>query len=80
MAAALAGALDNSGCAAANERPLFISLGATARPPIGWAEFCSEYPRDCDGKLLKARDVVLTGRLLKDVVRINNWSTSRSSR
>ena len=72
-AAVLAMALTIPAAQAANERPLFIGLGASARAPIGWVEFCSEYPRDCDGKPLEARDVVLTPKAWKDVVRINKW-------
>jgi predicted transglutaminase-like cysteine proteinase len=69
--AALAGALAMPAAHAANERPLFIAIGASARAPIGWVEFCSDYPRECDGKLLEARDVVLTPKAWKDLVRIN---------
>ena len=72
-AAVLATALTMPAARAGNERPLFIGLGASARAPIGWVEFCSEYPRECDGKPLEARDVVLTPKAWKDVVRINKW-------
>ena len=71
VAAAIAAALAMPAAHAGNERPLFVGLGASARPPIGWVEFCSEYPRECDGKVLEARDVVLTPKAWKDVVRIN---------
>jgi predicted transglutaminase-like cysteine proteinase len=71
VAVAIAAALAMPAAYAGNERPLFVGLGASARPPIGWVEFCSEYPRECDGKVLEARDVVLTPKAWKDVVRIN---------
>ena len=58
---------------AATDRPLFVALGAYARPPIGWVEFCIENPRECDGKPLEARDVVLTTAAWKDLQRINKW-------
>ena len=45
---------------AANERPLFISVGTSARAPIGWTDFCAQSPRECDGRPLEARDVVLS--------------------
>ena len=61
------------GGGAAGERPLYIALGASARPPIGWVEFCLEHPHDCDGKPLEARDVVLTAKAWKDLLRINKW-------
>jgi predicted transglutaminase-like cysteine proteinase len=71
-AAALAAALAISP-GAANERPLFIGVGATARAPIGWVEFCSEYAPECDTRALDARDVVLTTKSWKDLTRINKW-------
>ena len=58
---------------AANERPMFISVGASARAPIGWTDFCAQSPRECDGRPLEARDVVLSQKAWKDLVRINKW-------
>jgi predicted transglutaminase-like cysteine proteinase len=68
----IAGALIGPVATSARERPLFISLGATARAPIGWTEFCAEQVRECDVKVLEARDVVLTAKFWKELVRINN--------
>src|SRR5687767_9383716 len=61
---------------AANERPLFVSLGATSRPPIGWTEFCAEHRRECETRPMEARDVVLTPSAWRDLVRINRWVNS----
>jgi len=72
-AAALAAALAMAPANAASERPLYISVGGAARAPIGWIEFCSEYARECDTRPVEARDVVLTGKAWKDLVRINKW-------
>ena len=58
---------------AANERPLFISVGPSARAPIGWTDFCAQSPRECDGRPLEARDVVLSQKAWKDLARINTW-------
>ena len=58
---------------AASERALFISVGTTARAPIGWIEFCSEYAPECETKALDARDVVLSAKAWKDLTRINRW-------
>ena len=58
---------------AANERPLFISVGPSARAPIGWTDFCAQSPRECDGRPLEARDVVLSQKAWKDLIRINKW-------
>jgi predicted transglutaminase-like cysteine proteinase len=73
LAAALTALLAMPAAQAANERALFVGLGASARPPIGWLEFCGENPRDCEGRPLEARDVVLTPKAWKDLVRINKW-------
>src|SRR3954454_16212778 len=72
-AAVLATALVTPGAQAANERPLFIGLGGSARAPIGWLQFCVDHPHDCEGRPLEARDVVLTSKAWKDLVRINKW-------
>jgi predicted transglutaminase-like cysteine proteinase len=58
---------------AASDQQLFITLGAPTRPPIGWMDFCIEYAPECDAKPLEARDVVLTPKAWKDLVRINKW-------
>jgi predicted transglutaminase-like cysteine proteinase len=72
-AAALAAALVLSPANAAGERQLFISVGAATRAPIGWIEFCSEYAPECETRPLDARDVVLTSKAWRDLVRINKW-------
>ena len=73
MAIAMAATAAMSVAEAANERPLFIAIGAPARPPIGWVEFCVEYAQDCHVKPLEARDVVLTQKAWKELARINQW-------
>ncbi|GIK81923.1 MAG: transglutaminase-like cysteine peptidase [Pseudorhodoplanes sp.] len=72
-AAAVFMALGLSGVLAASERLLFASLGDTSRPPIGWVEFCSNQPRECEGRTSSPRDVVLTAKAWKDLTRINKW-------
>jgi len=72
-AAALAAALAMPPANAASERALFASVGATARAPIGWTEFCSEYAPECETKSVDARDVVLSTKAWKDLTRINKW-------
>jgi predicted transglutaminase-like cysteine proteinase len=61
----------------ASERPLFVSVGASARAPIGWVEFCSEYAHECDTRPAEARDVVLSAKAWKDLARINKWVNSK---
>ncbi|MGH6770876.1 MAG: transglutaminase-like cysteine peptidase [Xanthobacteraceae bacterium] len=76
-AAALLVVLAGPAANARNERPLFVSLGAGARAPIGWIEFCNEHKNECGGKALVARDVVLTPSAWRDLVRINKWVNTR---
>ena len=59
---------------AASERPVFISLGADARAPIGWIQFCNDNARDCEAQGGGARDVVLNAKAWSDLVRINRWA------
>src|SRR5262245_50929089 len=75
LVAALAAAtiLPASQAEAASERPLFIAVGAASRAPIGWVEFCAEHAKECATKPLEPRDVVLTSKTWKDLVRINQW-------
>src|SRR5439155_18292426 len=76
-AAILAAALTAPVAQAANERPLYVSIGTGTRAPIGWIEFCSEYAPECETKPLEARDVVLTPKAWKDLARINKWVDDR---
>lgn len=62
-----------AGGAQANPRPLFVSLGDASRPPIGWIEFCADNPRECNVAAGEPRDVVLSNKAWKDLVRINKW-------
>ena len=58
---------------AAGEKIIYASLGETARPPIGWVEFCADNPRDCRGGATQARDIVMTQTAWKDMLRVNRW-------
>ena len=71
--AALAAALAVTPVQAASERPLLMSLGAAARAPIGWREFCTQYAPECETTPLPARDVVLTNQAWNELLRINQW-------
>jgi predicted transglutaminase-like cysteine proteinase len=76
-AAALLVGLAGPAANAAGERALFVSLGGSARAPIGWLEFCNEHKRECNVKALQARDVVLSSSAWRDLVRINKWVNTR---
>jgi predicted transglutaminase-like cysteine proteinase len=68
----LAAGLPEAG--ATGERQLFVVEGTTSRPPIGWVELCVEKPQECSGGPIRPRDVVLTTRTWKDLVRVNRWT------
>jgi predicted transglutaminase-like cysteine proteinase len=60
--------------AQAAERPmLYVAVGASARAPIGWVEFCNDNPADCSTASTEPRDVVLTSKAWRDLVRVNKW-------
>lgn len=59
---------------AAEERPLYVSIGGTARAPIGWISFCAENSRDCAASPSIPRDVVLSKRAWRDLDRVNRWA------
>ena len=70
---ALVGALAIVPAHGASERALFISLGAAARAPVGWKEFCVEYAPECSTVPLPPVQVVLTNEAWNELVRINQW-------
>ena len=72
-AVALAAGLMAAPVQAAGDRPLFIGTGNNVRAPIGWLEFCSEYAPECQTKPLEARDVILSAKAWRELVRINRW-------
>jgi predicted transglutaminase-like cysteine proteinase len=71
-AGALAAMLTIAPAQGASERALFMSVGGIARAPVGWTEFCTDYAPECDTKTLDARDVMLTTKAWKELVRINS--------
>jgi predicted transglutaminase-like cysteine proteinase len=73
LAAAMIAILGAAAAEAAADRPIYVSVGATARPPIGWVEFCNENSKECAAPATQARDVVLTTKVWKDLVQINRW-------
>jgi len=65
--------LATCGVSSAQESALFVSVGDTARAPIGWVEFCAEQKSECAGKAAAPRDVVLTPKAWTDLIQVNNW-------
>ena len=76
--AALAAALFAALCAAPAEAGsnglIHVAVGATARAPIGYVEFCNEMPKECAANDSEPRDVVFTAKVWKDLVRVNKWA------
>jgi predicted transglutaminase-like cysteine proteinase len=62
---------------AAVAAPLHVNVGETSRPPIGWVEFCNERPRECAVSPSTPRDVVLSAKVWKDLVRVNTWVNTK---
>jgi predicted transglutaminase-like cysteine proteinase len=78
--AALAGVMLTMGCAhvnvatAATESQFpYAIVSEVTRAPVGWIEFCASYPGECATTPTKPRDVVLTTKAFKDLVRVNKW-------
>jgi predicted transglutaminase-like cysteine proteinase len=57
----------------AGQRPLFVSVGVSARAPVGWVDFCANHANECNTRPLEARDVQLTAKTWKELTRINQW-------
>lgn len=73
VAAAAFAVIVAASAATAAEKPLFVSVGDEARPPIGWIDFCTDNRAECTGTRSAPRDVVLTSKVWKDLVSVNQW-------
>jgi predicted transglutaminase-like cysteine proteinase len=73
LAAAIIAILGVAAAEAATDRPIYVAVGDAARPPIGWVEFCNEHPKECTAQPSQPRDVVLTSKTWRDLVRVNAW-------
>jgi len=68
------GFVDLTGVKAATDEPfLYIEVSDITRAPIGWVEFCASHSAECATTPTTPRDVVLTPKALKDLVRVNKW-------
>jgi predicted transglutaminase-like cysteine proteinase len=52
-------------------RFMYVSVGETSRPPIGWVQFCQDRPWECRVEATEPRDVELTPAALNELQRIN---------
>jgi predicted transglutaminase-like cysteine proteinase len=60
----------------AAEKVAYVAVADVTRAPIGWVEFCNGRPRDCAAGPSSPRDVVLSPKAWKDLVRVNTWVNS----
>ena len=56
------------------ERLVHVRVTDYTRAPIGWVEFCSVTPAECDVRASAPRDVILSNKAWKDLVRVNKWA------
>jgi predicted transglutaminase-like cysteine proteinase len=73
LAAVAAGSIEVRTAVAQSERPIYVAVGEISRPPIGWVEFCNNHPQECNTRPSSPRDVVLTQKAWRDLVRVNKW-------
>lgn len=50
---------------------LYTPTGELSRAPIGWVEFCAERPNECSVQPTAPRDVVLSAKAWRELVRMN---------
>ncbi|MCC6946432.1 MAG: transglutaminase-like cysteine peptidase [Bradyrhizobiaceae bacterium] len=75
---AIAAACIATPAAAQSSEPLlYISVGETSRPPIGWVQFCQDRPWECRVEATEARDVDLTNDAYRELARVNRHVNER---
>ena len=58
---------------AAADGPRYASVFGATKAPMGWVQFCRDQPQECSGGSTAPRDVVLSAKAWKDLVRVNSW-------
>ena len=66
--------LGGAAAQAGPERLVHVRVTDYTRAPIGWIEFCSVTPAECDVRPSAPRDVILSSKAWKDLVRVNKWA------
>jgi predicted transglutaminase-like cysteine proteinase len=72
-AAIAATLLGGAAAQAGPERLVHVKVSDYTRAPIGWVELCSVNPSECSAGASTPRDVVMTTKVWKDLVRVNKW-------
>jgi predicted transglutaminase-like cysteine proteinase len=62
---------------APRERLLYVAVGETSRPPIGWVQFCQDRPWECRVEPTEARDVDYTPDAQRELERVNRYVNER---
>jgi predicted transglutaminase-like cysteine proteinase len=65
------------GTASAQKRLLYVSVGDTSRPPIGWVQFCETRPWECNVERMEPRDVQYTAATKRELDRVNRFVNER---
>lgn len=61
----------------AQKKMLFVAVGDSARPPIGWVQFCESRPWECNVERVQPRDVHYTAQTKRELERINRFGNER---
>jgi predicted transglutaminase-like cysteine proteinase len=77
LAAFVAIACGGTSSAQAQKKMLFVAVGETSRPPIGWVKFCEERPWECNVSRIEPRDVQFTAQAKRELERINRFVNER---
>ena len=56
---------------------LYVAVGETARPPIGWVQFCAERPAECRTERSVPRDVQFNKAVMQELVRVNRYVNAK---
>jgi len=56
---------------------LYVAVGETARPPIGWVQFCAERPAECRTERSAPRDVQFNKAVMQELVRVNRYVNAK---
>ena len=56
---------------------LYVSVGETSRPPIGWVQFCQDRPWECRAEAAEPRDVELAAAAYRELERVNRHVNER---
>jgi predicted transglutaminase-like cysteine proteinase len=61
----------------AQKKMLYVSVGDTARPPIGWVQFCETRPWECNVERMQPRDVQFNTQAKRELERVNRFVNER---